>query len=376
MSTHGLTEEQYAILDAVKSGFSTKQVQTVGGLAGTGKTTILHVLYEELREEGHRPLVCTPTGKAADVMAQKGLRSARTIHSALYSLRETVTRKHALTLADGSVQEYDVVDEMKWDWKGSKHDVLLVDEASMVPYWIYQDILDNGLTCVFFGDHGQLPPIKSAGIHVMATPDYKLETVHRNAGPIAKFCHHLRQGNKPETWDGGGVTFLAKATLTDVAQQDQVICAMNKTRTKFNAAWRKAKGYRQIVESGERVISLYNSRRKKLFNGTQAVVLETAGQNQMTIETRNDEMEVQFLPEIFGMEKYPDFRDLLHRGHPFDYAYCLTCHKAQGSEWDRVAVIDEGHRMPWQTPGELHRWRYTAASRAKRCLTWVKSFAG
>lgn len=125
----------------------------------------------------------------------------------------------------------------------------------------------------------------------------------------------------------------------------------------------------------ERVISLLNCKQKKLFNGTQAVVIETSGQNQMTIETRNDDQEVQFLPEIFGMEKYPDFQDLLHRGHPFDYAYCLTCHKAQGSEWDRVAVIDEGHKMPWQTPSELHRWRYTAASQARTGLTWIKSLS-
>jgi exodeoxyribonuclease-5 len=185
----------------------------------------------------------------------------------------------------------------------------------------------------------------------------------------------LRAGNKPDAWNGEGVVFLDKGTLADAVPADQVICALNKTRTKFNAAWRKAKGYRQIVEPGERVISLFNSKRNKLFNGTQAVVLETSGQNHMTIESRLDELAVVFLPEIFGMEKYPDFQELLHRGHPFDYGYCLTCHKAQGSEWNAVAVIDEGHKMPWQTPSELHRWRYTAASRARSGLTWIKSFS-
>jgi ATP-dependent exoDNAse (exonuclease V) alpha subunit len=47
-------------------------------------------------------------------------------------------------------------------------------------------------------------------------------------------------------------------------------------------------------------------------------------------------------------------------GHPFDFGWCITCHKSQGSEFDSVLVIDEG-----QVFGrESRRWRYTAITRA------------
>ena len=42
----------------------------------------------------------------------------------------------------------------------------------------------------------------------------------------------------------------------------------------------------------------------------------------------------------------------------FTYGYVLTCHKAQGSEWDRVIVFDESRffRADWQS------WLYTACT--------------
>ena len=46
----------------------------------------------------------------------------------------------------------------------------------------------------------------------------------------------------------------------------------------------------------------------------------------------------------------------------WDYAYALTAHKAQGSEFDQVLVFDE-------SPSDYSRWLYTAITRAKnKCL--------
>jgi hypothetical protein len=53
----------------------------------------------------------------------------------------------------------------------------------------------------------------------------------------------------------------------------------------------------------------------------------------------------------------------------FDYGYCITCHKAQGSEYDKVLVLEEFLR------GSDHdRWLYTAATRAKEKLVIVRNF--
>lgn len=48
----------------------------------------------------------------------------------------------------------------------------------------------------------------------------------------------------------------------------------------------------------------------------------------------------------------------------WDYAYCLTAHKAQGSEYSRVVVLDAN-------PAERKRWMYTAMTRAKDKLVVI-----
>ena len=48
----------------------------------------------------------------------------------------------------------------------------------------------------------------------------------------------------------------------------------------------------------------------------------------------------------------------------FEFAYAVTCHKAQGSEFDFVIVFDES----WVFGEEKNRWLYTAITRAKEKL--------
>jgi ATP-dependent exoDNAse (exonuclease V) alpha subunit len=56
----------------------------------------------------------------------------------------------------------------------------------------------------------------------------------------------------------------------------------------------------------------------------------------------------------------------------FDFGYALTCHKAQGSEWDCVLVYDEGVGSGvMRDPMMRRRWLYTAVTRAKEQLLWV-----
>lgn len=49
------------------------------------------------------------------------------------------------------------------------------------------------------------------------------------------------------------------------------------------------------------------------------------------------------------------------------YAYALTCHKAQGGQWDAV-FVDPGYIPPDADPQEFARWLYTAVSRARSKL--------
>jgi exodeoxyribonuclease-5 len=45
----------------------------------------------------------------------------------------------------------------------------------------------------------------------------------------------------------------------------------------------------------------------------------------------------------------------------FDFGYAMTVHKSQGSEWDRVILIDEYYKKQERTS-----WVYTAITRAAK----------
>lgn len=49
----------------------------------------------------------------------------------------------------------------------------------------------------------------------------------------------------------------------------------------------------------------------------------------------------------------------------FDYAYAMTCHSAQGSQWDSVAVVDESSTFG----ADASRWLYTAITRSAKRVT-------
>jgi len=53
---------------------------------------------------------------------------------------------------------------------------------------------------------------------------------------------------------------------------------------------------------------------------------------------------------------------------PWDYGYCITVHKSQGSEWGNVAVLDQSRVFR----DNARRWLYTAITRAQNSLTIIK----
>lgn len=74
-------------------------------------------------------------------------------------------------------------------------------------------------------------------------------------------------------------------------------------------------------------------------------------------------------------EDYPEIRnkkDLIQQVQQSPYynalqvrfAYAVTCHKAQGGQWERV-FIDAGNPLPDEEPMGRLRWFYTALTRAK-----------
>ena len=117
----------------------------LGGLAGTGKTTLVKAMQEQMNNCD----VIAPTAKAAEVLNRKGV-SASTCHSLLCRF------EHEEQGADGKLKP------VFSDKKVTK-DFLIVDESSMITSDMRKKILRCANRVVWVGDYGQLPPVDPDG---------------------------------------------------------------------------------------------------------------------------------------------------------------------------------------------------------------------
>ena len=350
-----LTQEQRNVLYHIVSDIQQEGVleTTLGGYAGTGKTTLIRYLAQIFPDFG----VCAFTGKAANVLRKKKV-SATTIHSRIY----------VPIIEYGTLVGFERAEREQLGCDG-----FIVDEASMVSKSIYEDLSFYDLPSIYVGDHGQLEPI-GTNFNLMAKPIYRLERIHRNAGEIAKFSQHLRKGKNAIGFRGkeGKVRFLGKYNVTDdhLAETDQIICAYNATRVSLNKRVRSILGYSGDPKPGERVICLRNNKLLQLFNGMQGVVkkvYEDRGKTLMDFEFDNTIYSgIWYDPSCFNVERPQLEFEGLDGPNPFDFAYAITCHKAQGDEFDRGLVYEQRCKN-WNH----WRWAYTAASRFKVHLDWV-----
>jgi exodeoxyribonuclease-5 len=125
-------------------------------------------------------------------------------------------------------------------------------------------------------------------------------------------------------------------------------------------------GRKDRIEIGDRIICLKNQRNRGLFNG---MVVTVCGIERECIDVETDDGRF-----IYGLQ--PWWEQLGRAGvvdlgrfskfSLFDYAYAITTHRAQGSEFDSVLVIEEYSRL-W----DVYRWRYCAATRARNRLAYV-----
>ncbi len=345
-----LTTEQQDAVDFIRANLHSKPYLCIGGYAGTGKSTCLKVLKDIYPNFA----MCAFTGKAANVLRKKGI-NASTIHSLIYKVEKDLDGNPYFRLK----QRYLL---------GNQIEGFFVDEASMISKDLMEDLLSFDLPVIFIGDHGQLEPVGSSH-NLMKNPDFKLETIHRNANSIAKFASFLREGNSAINFPScDRVKLVAKKNiaLEKVLYFDQIICAFNKTRLNINKQIRLLYNYKEEPQESDKIICLKNNKTFQVFNGMMGHIIKT---NKKIMTFKTDDGQIYTLPvdkKQFNSEKLLESSNQNNKVCYFDYGYCITCHKAQGDEWDNVLVIEEKSTM-W----DHNRWAYTAASRAKELLFWA-----
>lgn len=385
-----------------------KQVFRLFGFAGTGKTTILRQVIGELGLRDDQVCYAAFTGKASVVMRKHGL-PATTIHSLIY--------KVSLSSDDSVKEEDDKLKQMREDKADKKlireqrlkvsrmksphfhlNDdsaasnvkLIVLDEVSMVDKQLGEDLLSFGTPILVVGDPGQLPPVKNdkgEGFFMRQNPDVMLTEIHRQAldSPIIRLATMVREGQKiPYGKFGKGVRKVPMINKTSTyLKYDQIICGRNVTRYKLNNEIRKKLGYEGDYPTGEaeKIICLKNNYDIGLINGLFIVLKETESYTDDYIRADIYDEEgdllvggaVIYRGEFLQHKKFKrtrledDYKT--RRGYvEATYGWVITCHKAQGSQWNNIMVIDESFSWPGQ---QRRQWLYTAITRAESRLTIV-----
>ncbi|MHA2404091.1 MAG: AAA family ATPase, partial [Candidatus Kariarchaeaceae archaeon] len=270
-----LSKEQTEIYDAINKWLNAidQPYLTMGGYAGTGKTTIIQELCDARYDLSIH--VCALTGKATLNVGAK-LNSENVIVSTIHKLLYK-----PITDADGNLIGWTTI---KFKETGYKPNLIIVDEASMVSEQIFIDLLNTDIPILFVGDHGQLPPIvkkgdevdddrikphkNGLGFNLMRDPQLRLEEIHRQAlgSPIIRMSMLARQG----TWINNGVfgngvmkinSILAVEHLMKKFDEDQIILTdLNRRRTKLNRLSLKYNGFDEDTPTeGVKVVCLKNN---------------------------------------------------------------------------------------------------------------------
>jgi exodeoxyribonuclease-5 len=366
-----LSEQQNEGLRLIDEWYtsSDKQEFHLGGYAGTGKTVTISELSKRLDTLRIQHEVASFTGKAVSVLKKKGLWQARTLHNLLYKFSyDPIKNKYIM--------------EKQPSLYGAK--LVIVDEASMVSTSLYEDLIAHGVKVLFVGDPAQLEPVGD-NPNLVRNCDYTFTEIHRqaNKSPILRMAQAVRQRSviTPPVgeWVRDCGSLVVTKTMTEIEDKyDVVICGKNATRHNINRLRRQQRGYgEEILYEGETVICLKNDRDRGIFNGMTFKVkaLHTSSlfrsrEKVIYCDLEDDlgqvKEEVPVSTEFFGKDFKGEDARRLRNVIAFDYGYCLTAHKSQGSEFDNVLVIDEP-----VYGSDSARWRYTAITRAAKSLTYL-----
>ncbi len=408
-----LSPEQTRALDAIAHWRSTpsRSFFILSGYAGTGKTTLLQ---EFINAQSHSVICLAPTGKAASVLGKK-LTNARvsTVHKALYQpVSPSTERLEALEAAlinhpDNEEVKQALEEEkerlakrgIKFDLKAdatiSNGDLVIVDEASMVTERMHVDLIATGANILYVGDAGQLPPVMDGGFFAHHRPDVTLEQVHRQAleSDIIRVSMQIRNGDSIDVTWGGEYDEESNTQFQKVWKDgmrydswltfDQVITGRNESRQRINRYFRtKANRKGWWPEDSEKLICLKNETDAGniFINGVQGTALNNfqfvAELGELAGDVLYDGVVIPCQPFYrYPFQSHYDPQAIEEPYHnrrgsrEFDYAYAITVHKSQGSEWDRVLIADD--QMQSQNREFRKRWLYTAVTRARKELVWL-----
>lgn len=397
-----LQGEQKLAVDKLRVWFNNpdigRQYFTLFGAAGTGKSFTLSVFMEQLQINKNSVMFGTLSGKAALVLRQRGVEQAMTIHSLIYRAIPYTKPNGEQCVSFTKKDASDIPEHIK---------LIVIDECSMIDNNMVKDILSFNRRVIFVGDKYQLKPIFGVNTLMADVPDAELTEPRRQAldNSILQVATDIRMGKYINTRGMIGKNVLRvdtdyiKKNLHLLNSSDQVICGLNNTRKVLNTAIRNLNtgivfdptDYNLPV-NGDKVICTKNNHDVGLINGQIGYIsgVDVRPLQKLTRFSFNDGYNptynnISVATELFTSNTIPDNvakvnADLItylktHASgvvipdniESFEYGYAITCHKSQGSEFDKLIVFEE----PAGGNSYLN-WMYTAVTRAKQFLIIVE----
>lgn len=360
----GLQEDQALALGEILK----QRVSILLGAAGTGKTTLLRALLRNLSVAGQSFALAAPTGKAAKRIEEVTGANAQTIHRLLQAARGTDGGFYFEKGPDNPLRE-------AW---------IIIDESSMIDVRLMRSLMRairREGRILFVGDPWQLPSVGAGDVLRDLTsghgaiPYVTLTTLKRQdpAHLLAANCARIREGRMVTIDNAAADFFFAdESKPRDIIEQIVSLVAKRLPAGK-NVKVEHIQVLTALRERGSVPCSTLNAALRAtlnpLANGAKTFV---AGDR--VIQTRND-YDINVMNGEIGTVLQVKWRGLWVKfdaianavqcpgGGALDFAWCLTTHKAQGSEWPWVIIpihSSSGSLVP------RRRWLYTSVSRGKQ----------
>ncbi len=370
----GITLAQFqrqAILSALH-----EKVLVVTGGPGTGKTTLVRGIVEIHARKGRRVLLCAPTGRAAQRLAESTGREARTIH-------------RLLEFDPGSMR-------FRRDGENPlEADLVIADECSMIDTVLANNLLKAvpaAAQLLLVGDADQLPSVGPGNVLAdliasASLPVVRLTEIFRQAeaSRIVVNAHRIHRGEYPVL--GGGlddffwikkehpedILAMVKRLVAediprrfgfDPVREVQVLTPMRRgalgavnlnvqLQALLNPHGAAIRHGAHDFRIGDKVMQIENDYDLDVYNGDIGCIEE--------LDKEEGTLRVRFGDRSVGY----DARDL----GGLVLAYATSIHKAQGSEYPAVVIpLHSQHYLLLQ-----RRLLYTAVTRGKRLVVLVGS---
>ena len=375
-----------------------RRVVAITGVAGTGKTTIMKIVYEKLTEAGYAVALCAPTGKAAKrIKEATGIR-AQTIHALLEYTHPGERDEKTGELIGISYPKRDKKNPLPYN-------IVLADEYAMVNEEVHRNLFDaiqpGGRVCLF-GDVNQLQPIEKERRSNRPSPFQSiikrfegiyLDTIHRQdegSGIVSNGARILR-GNSPRRLEDFEMNitdapvralcdYVREHTEDFITTRNQIITPSNRTWVgthKLNAALQSVfmKGRTDFTElprhkwvktgmlrvcPGDKVVITTNNYdirpeddrfmetsdgkthflqpedKDQVFNGETGIIKEISIYGEVVIDLGD---RVVTIPPELSYKRANGATIFFDPRRDIELAYAVTTHKAQGSEYDRVIYV-------------------------------------